>query len=66
MRTHHVIAVVAVVLVGAGVKLTQLESVQAQHVDAWQLRPVRHDPGIGDGEKRLGGSETVPQNRSAK
>lgn len=38
MRAHHVIAVVAVVLAGAGVKLTQLGSVQAQYVDAEQVR----------------------------
>lgn len=33
MRAYHVIAVVAVVLVGVGVKLTQLRNVQAQYVD---------------------------------
>ena len=38
MRAHHVIAVVAVVLAGAGVKLTQLGSVQAQYIDAEQVR----------------------------
>jgi hypothetical protein len=38
MRTYHVVAVLAVVLVGAGVKLTQLTSVQAQHVEAGQGR----------------------------
>jgi hypothetical protein len=33
MRTHHVIAIVAVVLVGVGVKATQLSNVQAQYGD---------------------------------
>jgi hypothetical protein len=38
MRAHHVIAVVAVVLVGVGAKLTQQGSVQAEYVDTEQAR----------------------------
>jgi hypothetical protein len=38
MRTHHIITVIAVILVGFGVRLTQLSSVHAQYVDG---EPVR-------------------------